>query len=104
MKRGIAALLMAFLLADCGAPGGSLSAEESIDDAETVLHGETFTAENGCANLALTLPEGWEGETADTPEDGGTDACHIEFWPADAPELRLTLRAYLTASGYAAPA
>lgn len=63
MKRGIAALLMAFLLAGCGAPGGSLSAEESIDDAETVLHGETFTAENGCANLALTLPEGWEGET-----------------------------------------
>ena len=56
MKRGIAALLMAFLLAGCGAPGGSLSAEESIDDAETVLHGETFTAENGCANLALTLP------------------------------------------------
>ena len=94
MKRGIAALLMAFLLAGCGAPGGSLSAEESIDDAETVLHGETFTAENGCANLALTLPESWEGETADTPEDGGTDACHIEFWPADAPELRLTLRAY----------
>ena len=65
MKRGIAALLMAFLLAGCGAPGGSLSAEESIDDAETVLHGETFTAENGCANLALTLPESWEGETAD---------------------------------------
>ena len=60
MKRGIAALLMAFLLAGCGAPGGSLSAEESIDDAETVLHGETFTAENGCANLALTLPEGWK--------------------------------------------
>ena len=44
MKRGIAALLMAFLLAGCGAPGGSLSAEVCIDDAESVLHGETFSA------------------------------------------------------------
>lgn len=97
MKKGIAALLTVLLLTGCGAAGaaggGSLT-EEDASGAETAIQSETLTAENGCANLALTLPEGWEGAAANTPKDGGMDACRIEFWPADAPELRLTLCAY----------